>query len=96
MGLEQSTEPTDPYFYALGDRVTVWDGEMKGIQMALEGAEKENAARERVTIAVDTRAAISAVDRIVSTGRAITAEGRAIGSSIQRLTTGKEQSIWYG
>lgn len=34
-------EQTNPYVYALGDRTTVWDGGMKGIQMALEGAEKE-------------------------------------------------------
>lgn len=41
VGAVNIEEQTDPYVYTLGHRATVWDGEMNGIQMALEGAEKE-------------------------------------------------------
>lgn len=57
---------------------------MKGIQIALEGAEKEKETRT-ITVAANGQAAIRAVEQIANTGRATSEEGRAIGKSIRCL-----------
>lgn len=40
-GAVNMLEQGSPYVYALGDRTTVWNGEMKGILMALDGAQEQ-------------------------------------------------------
>lgn len=64
---------------------------MKGIQMALEGAEEEKEAGGTVILVGDSQAAIRAVEQITSTGKATTEEGRSIESSIRRLAQKKRK-----
>lgn len=52
--------------------------------MVLEGAEKEDAVGERLTVAVDSQTAINALQRITSMGRATTEDGPAIGRFMPR------------
>lgn len=46
-------QPSDPSFYALGDHFTVWDVDVKGIQIAPEGKLDYRGAEEAVAVAAD-------------------------------------------
>lgn len=44
----------NPWAYALGDSTMVWDGELKRVQMALEGESQTGQEEETVEIAAET------------------------------------------
>lgn len=60
--------------------------ELEGIQIALGGAEEQEDTGREITMAIDSRAVIRAVERIPIKGRATAEEGRVVGGSIRRLT----------
>lgn len=84
-GAVNRLEPANPYVYALGSRTTVYDGEMKGIQMALKGAEAQEGTGREITVAADSQAAIRAVERVTNTSSATSEEGRTNVRSIRQL-----------
>lgn len=52
----------------LGERATIFEAELKGIEIALRENKREQ-RRERVTIASDSGAAVRAIQKACSAGR---------------------------